>query len=193
MTNPILRRDSLPVLVTERLRLRLLEPHQAPLMVRFRIENRSYLEPWEPKRAPEFFTQGFWELQLAGAIREFRQGVSLCLSILDPEETEVIGVCNYTNIIRGTYQACHLGYALAEQHQGKGMMFEALTGSIRYVFEEMRLHRIMANYLPRNERSGRLLARLGFTIEGKASKLLKINGKWEDHVLTSKVNPADDC
>ena len=191
MTSLIHRPESLPLLVTERLHLKLLEPRQAPLMVRFRIENRLFLEPWEPRRPPEFFTRGYWELQLAAALREFRQGLSLCLVLLDPDESEVIGVCNFTNIIRGTYQACHLGYAIAERHQGKGLMFEALQSGIDYVFEELRLHRIMANYLPHNQRSGNLLARLGFTIEGKAEKLLKINGRWEDHILTSKINPSD--
>lgn len=191
MTSLIHRPESLPLLVTERLHLKLLEPREAPMMVRFRRENQNFLEPWEPTRPPEFFTQGFWEMQLSAALREFRQGSSLCLALLDPAEFEVIGVCNYTNIIRGTYQACHLGYAIAERHQGKGMMYEALDASIRYVFEEMRLHRIMANYLPHNHRSGDLLARLGFAIEGSARQLLMINGRWEDHVLTSKINPLD--
>ena len=191
MMSLIHRPDTLPDLVTARLRLRLLEPGAADLMVRFRRENRIFLEPWEPKRPPEYYTPGYWERQLAAALREFRQGFSLCLAVLSADETEVIGVCNYTNIIRGTYQACHLGYAIAERHQGKGLMFEALETSIDYVFNDMRLHRIMANYMPHNDRSGRLLARLGFVVEGHARQLLKINGRWEDHVLTSRINPAD--
>ena len=191
MTSFRLRPEPLPVLQTQRLHLRLLEPRQAPLMVKFRCENRRFLEPWEPKRAPEFYTEGFWEMQLAAALREFRQGSSLCLSLMDPGESEVLGVCNFTNIIRGTFQACHLGYALAEQHEGKGLMFEALQKANDYVFNVMRLHRVMANYLPHNQRSGDLLKRLGFTIEGEAARFLKINGRWEDHILTSKINPAD--
>lgn len=178
------------MLDTERLRLKLLEPRQASLMVKFRVDNRAFLEPWEPKRMPEFFTEGFWQMQLRSALREFRAGTSLCLALLDHPETEVLGVCNYTNIVRGTFQACHLGYALAEKHQGKGLMYEALEAGNRYIFEEMALNRIMANYMPRNERSGRLLERLGFVREGQAKKLLKINGKWEDHILTARVNPS---
>ena len=41
----------------------------------------------------------------------------------------------------------------------------------------------MASYLPRNDRSGVLLKRLGFEIEGKARAYLRINGRWEDHIL----------
>jgi ribosomal-protein-alanine N-acetyltransferase len=68
-------------------------------------------------------------------------------------------------------------------------MFEALTDAIRFVFEGLNLHRIMANYMPRNQRSGNLLKRLDFFVEGYARDYLLINGKWEDHILTSLLNP----
>lgn len=158
-------------------------------MVAFRLANRTFLEPWEPKRPPEFFTHGFWLAQSRANLREFREGSSLCLVAFTPDESEVLGVCNYTNIVHGTFMACHLGYALAAAHQGKGLMFEALNMGNAYVFDSLGLNRIMANYLPWNERSGRLLARLGFTVEGRAKNYLMINGKWEDHILTSLLNP----
>ena len=50
----------------------------------------------------------------------------------------------------------------------------------------------MANYIPENERSGRLLARLGFTREGLAKDYLFIDGAWRDHVLTALANPDFD-
>lgn len=157
-------------------------------MKRFRVENRDHLERWEPKRMPEFFTEGFWQVQLRVHLRDFRDGNSVCFTLLTPEEDRVIGVCNYTSIVRGTFQSCHLGYAMAERDQGEGLMFEALQMTNRYMFKDAGLHRIMAGYLPENERSGRLLERLGFEKEGFARKYLKINGRWEDHVLTSLIN-----
>jgi ribosomal-protein-alanine N-acetyltransferase len=68
-------------------------------------------------------------------------------------------------------------------------MHEALEAAIRYAFDELRLHRIMANYVPTNERSGRVLRRLGFVIEGYARDYLFIGGRFMDHVLTSLTNP----
>jgi ribosomal-protein-alanine N-acetyltransferase len=47
----------------------------------------------------------------------------------------------------------------------------------------------MANYMPTNKRSGNLLERLGFTVEGYAKDYLLINGSWRDHLLTSGTNP----
>ena len=178
-----------PKINTDRLVLKLLEPHDARLMTEFRLKNRDHLTQWEPLRSPQFYTETFWQVQLRLAIRDFRSGNSVCLSIMDHDESQVLGVCNYTNVVRGTFEACHLGYALSDEQQGKGIMYEALSASTEYIFSVFRLHRIMANYLPRNEKSGELLRRLGFTIEGEAKKFLKINGVWEDHILTALLEP----
>lgn len=182
---------TLPQFKTERLLLKLLEPDRSALMIDFRVANRAYLKTWEPRRPAEFFTLGFWERQLRHVVQDYLDGNSLCLVILDEADAEVMGVCNFTNIVRGTFQACQLGYALAEKHQGKGVMFEALTQAIDFVFTQMALHRIMAAYIPRNARSGQLLHRLKFLKEGRAIKYLNIDGRWEDHILTSLVNPDE--
>jgi ribosomal-protein-alanine N-acetyltransferase len=68
-------------------------------------------------------------------------------------------------------------------------MFEALQALVRYAFEDLKLHRIMANYMPANERSGRLLRRIGFVVEGYARDYLHLDGAWRDHILTSLTNP----
>jgi ribosomal-protein-alanine N-acetyltransferase len=68
-------------------------------------------------------------------------------------------------------------------------MKEIVNHAISYSFNDLRLHRIMANYMPVNDRSAGLLKNLGFQQEGLAKEYLLINGKWEDHVLTSLLNP----
>ena len=50
------------------------------------------------------------------------------------------------------------------------------------------MHRIIAAYLPHNQRSGKLLKQLGFVVEGYARDDLMINGQWQDHILTSLIN-----
>lgn len=181
--------NPLPRIETPRTIIKLLDPDCAPLMTNYRVENREHLTQWEPSRSGRFYTDEFWRIQLRSAIREYRHGLSTCLVITNKDEDEVIGVCNYTNIIRGTFEACHLGYGISQRHEGKGLMYEALAHSTEFVFKEVGLHRIMANYIPRNEKSGALLKRLGFEIEGQAKRYLKINGVWEDHVLTSLLKP----
>ncbi len=127
------------------------------------------------------------------AVEDYENGAVvrwvLCLRE-DPHR--VIGRVNYTQIARGPFQSCMLGYAIDAGHEGRGLMREALEATIEHVFAVLRLHRIQANYVPDNQRSGRLLERLGFVREGLAKNYLYINGAWRDHVLTARLNPAFD-
>ena len=85
--------------------------------------------------------------------------------------------------------ACHMGFGIAKAYEGRGLMKSLCLEAIDFAFQDLGLNRIMANYVPSNERSGKLLASLGFVIEGRAARYLKINGVWQDHVLTSLINP----
>jgi ribosomal-protein-alanine N-acetyltransferase len=66
-------------------------------------------------------------------------------------------------------------------------MFDALQVALIWIFKELKMHRVAAAYIPTNERSGALLRRLGFTVEGYARDYLFINGRWRDHILTSFI------
>jgi ribosomal-protein-alanine N-acetyltransferase len=92
--------------------------------------------------------------------------------------------------VRGALHGATLGYGLSAQHQGQGYMTEAGQRLVAYAFDDLNLHRLMANYMPHNQRSANVLKRLGFAIEGIARDYLFINGQWQDHVLTSLVNPS---
>ncbi|MEC4812143.1 MAG: GNAT family N-acetyltransferase, partial [Scytonema sp. PMC 1069.18] len=98
------------------------------------------------------------------------------------------GFINFGNFIRRAAQYCNVGYSMAEVEQGNGYMTEALQAAIDYVFQVLNMHRIMANYMPHNQRSGNVLRKLGFVVEGYARDYLLINGKWQDHILTSLTN-----
>jgi ribosomal-protein-alanine N-acetyltransferase len=185
----------LPELATARLAVRLARPGMQAAMARFLKDNfAGHLDRWSPPAASAFFTEDFWRERLAIAVEEFHAGraARFVLQAPGPEGGPIIGTCNYTNIVRGPFLACHLGYQIARSHQGQGLMAEALRATNAFAFRELRLHRIMANYRPENERSGRLLERLGFTREGMARDYLFIDGGWRDHVLTSLVNPEFD-
>lgn len=179
----------IPRIETERLVVTLLRPSLAELMVRFRLENRSHLMAWEPLRSPQFYTEPFWQAQLQANLIDFSRGESCSFVMLDRAETRVLGVINLTQITRGTLQSCQMGYALGGAFEGQGYMQEGVSAAVQYAFSELKLHRINANYIPHNGRSARLLTRLGFEVEGRARAFLKINGQWEDHILTAVINP----
>jgi [ribosomal protein S5]-alanine N-acetyltransferase len=188
MTTPA---DRSPVeLVTGRLVLRMAAHADVPAILRYYRDNHDFLAPFEPRRHPDFLDHDFWVRQVDTNREEFRRDRSLRLFLFDRGSTgTVTGTANFTQFVRGAFHACNLGYSLSQAAQGKGLMREALDAAVRFVFDDLRLHRVQANYMPHNRRSGATLRALGFVVEGYARDYLMINGRWEDHVLTSLTNP----
>ena len=192
----------LPELDTGRLKVRLARPGMEVPLARFLSENYAdHLDRWSPPLVQGFFTATFWRERLDIAIDELQadRAVRFVLQMRVPEElggtpvdAPIIGTCNYTNIVRGAFHACHLGYQIARDSEGLGLMAEALTAANAFMFDTMRMHRVMANFRPENTRSRALLMRLGFVEEGLARNYIFIDGAWRDHVLTSLVHPRFD-
>ena len=181
---------TIPEFTTENLIVSVLTPDDYELLAKYERDNRSYLSQWEPIRSAEYFSLEETQKRLKLNFQDFKLGSSISLVGFDKSKSEIIGLCSFSNIVHGVFQACNLGYSISAKKQGKGLMFEMLHASIQYVFTEYNLHRIMANYIPSNTRSEKLLDRLGFKKEGLAKSYLKISGSWQDHVLTSKINPS---
>ncbi|MET0255904.1 MAG: ribosomal protein S5-alanine N-acetyltransferase [Luteibacter sp.] len=172
---------------TARTVVRLLDADEAELLRRYRNENREHLAPWEPLRTESHYTIEGARQAIEAGLEAARADRGYPFAVLTPDGSEMIASFTFANVVRGVFQACHLGYGMARRHEGQGLMFEALDAAIRYAFGPLDFHRVMANHMPRNERSGRLLERLGFEKEGYARRYLKIDGLWEDHVLTAKI------
>jgi ribosomal-protein-alanine N-acetyltransferase len=180
-----------PVIETERLILRMAEVSDAHEIVRYFAANREHLAGSRPRMTAEFFSEDFWRSQVHAAMSEFRTDRSVRMFVFArPGGRHVIGNVNFVQFQRGAAHYCTLGYGVDREHEGRGIMREALEAGIRYVFGELNMHRIQANYVPWNRRSGGLLRRLGFNVEGYARDYLYLDGAWQDHVLTSLTNPG---
>jgi len=169
------------------MQIKILDQGDAQRMVDFYDENRTHLIPWEPERTDDFYTTAYWAQQIAVRKAEMLAGRSVFFIALN-DEGKMIASCNLTNIVRGVFQAGYLGYAVAKEEEGRGVMKNLCQHVIHYAFNKLKLNRVMANYLPENERSEWLLASLGFEREGYARRYLKIHGRWQDHVLTALIN-----
>jgi len=185
--------DALPLLLTSRLRIELAVPEHAESFAEHFARNREHLARWEPRRDGAESVE-HWRVRLAGSLVDFAagRGVHLVALPLDGDGPLVARV-NFSQISRGVFHSCMLGYAIDREFEGRGLMYEALAASIDWLFETMKLHRVQANHLPENERSARLLARLGFVREGLARDYLFINGAWRDHVLNARLNRRFDA
>ncbi len=124
-------------------------------------------------------------------INEFhKQGSAFYFGLFDPDEKRDYWRCQFFPMLFvALFMPAISVIRLGKKWQGKGLMFEALTAAIRYMQRTQHIHRIMANYMPHNKRSGDLLARLGFEKEGYAKDYLLIDGQWRDHVLTALTTP----
>jgi ribosomal-protein-alanine N-acetyltransferase len=182
-------KSELPIITSDRLLLRIGIQEDIPSILKYFINNKAYLTPYYPTWVEHFFTAEYWHYQVENNFLEFIHDQSLKLFIFpNKQPTKIIGTINFTNFVKGAAHFCYVGYSLAEAEQGKGYMTEALKVATDYVFQEINLHRIMANYMPHNQRSGNVLKRLGFVVEGYARDYLLINGEWQDHILTSLIN-----
>ncbi|MNN39247.1 putative ribosomal N-acetyltransferase YdaF [compost metagenome] len=176
---------------TDRVSLQVIDESYAQEVNEYNLRNKDFLKPWEPERHSDFFTVSYQEKLLREEYYKIHEGSFYKVWILS--QGTIIGSIALSNIVMGVFQSCHLGYKLDEQEQGKGIMTESLRPIIDYAFQELSLHRIEANIMPRNKGSIRLVEKLGFQNEGLARKYLKINGVWEDHIHMVLLNEGEDA
>jgi len=174
---------------TPRFKAVLLAKDHAERLSVYYESNKSHLTPWEPLRPAGYHSKEAWLQRCHQFEREYQQGTALRILAIRANESDILGVCFFTNVSRGVFQACNIGYSVSAAHGGKGIMTELVKGSVDYLFEHLDLHRVMANYVPENHRSARILEKLGFEKEGYAKSYLQIAGTWRDHILTAKINP----
>ncbi|EAQ64098.1 GCN5-related N-acetyltransferase [Marinomonas sp. MED121] len=173
---------------TSRTSLVLFTAANAGLVLKYYEDNKVHLAPWEPIRDSGYQTLNNFKVMGEQSEKDFEADKEVRLVAFNKDQTQVLGVCNFTGIVKGPLQACFLGYSIDKRFEGQGLMTEILDAGIAYIFANLKLNRIMANYIPANEGSGAVLNKLGFEREGYARKYLKIAGKWQDHVLMSKLN-----
>jgi [ribosomal protein S5]-alanine N-acetyltransferase len=178
------------VIETERLIIRLADVGEVPEIVRYYRDNHDHLQPFSPTFGAEQLDEAMWREQVIERQLEFTRHESFRAFIFERDAPRrIAGNVNLTQVVRGAFQSCVLGYNLEEGAQGRGYMTEAVKATVTFAFKQWKLHRIAANYMPRNTRSAAVLERCGFQIEGRAPAYLLIDGRWEEHVLTAVINP----
>jgi ribosomal-protein-alanine N-acetyltransferase len=181
---------------TERLVLRTIDDTFAARCLDYVVRNREFFSAWNPLVDETFYTLEFQaqKLRIERELRAQDRGVRLWLfEKEDRAHGRIIGDLAFSNIVRGAFQSCHLGYKTDGAAINRGYMTEALARAIRFAFADMRLHRIEANIMPRNIRSIRVVEKLGFTNEGLSRKYLKIAGVWEDHLHYVLLNTDEEA
>ncbi|MDY0245017.1 MAG: GNAT family N-acetyltransferase [Sphaerochaeta sp.] len=161
---------------TERLSLKPLSSSDGEL-----LQNRTFFSPWEPLRKDAYYSKEAILQRIEEELLLARGGKQLSLYLTRKGEEKIIGNVTLSNIVRGPFQSCFLGYKLDKEATGLGYMSEAVAKVVEIVFNDLHLHRIEANIMPRDKRSIQVVKKRGFFYEGVSKNYLKINGNWEDH------------
>ena len=150
-----------------------------------RKKNKLYSQPWEPLWSINELERSSFVKRVRMFERLSHNDQAYSFLIFTSDNEDFIGEVNISNVQRGIIQSCTIGYWIAKDCEGKGMMSESLELVKEFIFNELKLHRIEAACLPHNMPSLKVLLKNGFIKEGTARKLLKINDKWQDHTVLS--------
>ena len=109
-------------------------------------------------------------------------GERLRLGIERTDDGVLIGYCDLFNIDSDCKKA-ELGYGLLTAQRGSGYMNEALSAALNWAFNELALHRVVAEIDRANTSSAKTLTRLRFSKQGQLSGSCIADGVVSDSVF----------
>jgi len=177
----------MPVLETERLRLRKLNMHDAQ-------------DIFDYSRDPLVAKHVLWDAHrniaesrayLRFMLRKYRMNDAASWGIELKSSGKIIGTIGFM-WIQPENAAAEVGYSLSRIHWGKGIMTEALQAVVAYGFESLNLNRIEAMHELTNPASGAVMRKCGMVLEGTMRQKLLNKGRFVDvdlyAILRSEYN-----
>ena len=164
--------------------LEILNLDHVQFYVDYYSSNKKHLSVWHPKTPKGFYTFKYQENKIKDYLESVNKGESAYFVMFDKSKTQMLGHCSYTKIDN---HKCWLGYSISKAFEGKSLMYEALKLSNAYVMKNLKIKEIRAGILPENDRSIRLIKRLGFKYVGEKDEL-EINGEtrtYETYLLSA--------
>jgi len=115
-----------------------------------------------------------------------RDNKAIRFSIIKKESNEIIGSCGF-NLLDFENKKAEIGYDIARSFWGRGYASEAISSLLDHGFSILRLNRIEAKVEPENMNSIKLLQKLNFTFEGTLRQCERVNEKFNDLNIYSKL------
>lgn len=164
---------SMPELVTPRLVLRRMKKTDYHDMYEYasRTEVTRYLT-WEPHPDPEYTLR-----YLAYITTQYRAGLFYDWALQWKETRRMIGTCGFTQF-HYEHNSAEIGYVLNPQYWGLGIAAEAAEAVLRVGFLTLNLHRIEARFMSGNDRSRRVMEKVGMTFEGMQRESMLIKNEY---------------
>lgn len=171
-----------------RVRLRAPRMRDAHAWSELRTRDEDWLSPWEgrPPHAPESsWAERHSPAAYGGWLRVWRREARAgrALPFVITYDGELVGQVTAMNVQLGAFRSVPVGYWVASDVAGRGVMPTALALLVDHCFQSLALHRVEANIRPENAASRRVVEKLGFREEGLHSRYLFIDGAWRDHLM----------
>jgi ribosomal-protein-serine acetyltransferase len=160
--------------------LRLLEESDADELFAVVDANREQLATWMPwarrDRAPED-TLPF----IRATRKQIADNDGLQTTVVDPGGA-IVGMVGMHRVDWADGRTS-VGYWLARDAQGRGVMTEAVRAYVDYAFATLGLHRVVIEAAVENARSRAIPERLGFREEGVLREVERVGERMLDHVV----------
>lgn len=161
------------------LQLSLSIPQYADELFELTHKNRNFLKqwlPWPDSIQKVSDTKAFLELQLL----RFQKQEALHITIF--YQNQIAGVLGYNQIDR-VNDIGSIGYWLAREYNGKGIMTKSVKELIEIGHSYYHLNRFDIRCAVENSRSRAIPERLGFQKEGILSHAVKVGVQYQDLVV----------
>lgn len=157
---------TLPTIETERLILRMWSKKDAPELYAYaKNPNVGPNAGWKPHESIEESREIIATIFLT----------NMCWAIVDKSTNKIIGSIGLEqDRFRPDVNSKELGYSLAEEYWGQGMMTEAAKAVIKYSFDSLKLDVLMIRTGDSNKRSQRVIEKCGFRYEGTLRRTYRI-------------------
>ena len=178
---------SKPIVLSERLILRLPVIADYEKWVVLRKKSEDFLNKWEPEKDTNYYSKNLFKKRVKWAKKNFDLKIVLHFFIFLRSNYQLVGGITLDNIRYGPFQSATLGYWIGEEFSKKGIMTEGLNSMMIYASQNIGISRIEAATLPNNIASRRLLEKCNFKYEGVGQYFLQIKGKWQHHILYANI------
>lgn len=169
------------LLETERLRLRRYQDRDVEDILAYSADADFWLTRNLDWPVTEEGVKAYWEAQLEVDLNADPVWLSLVVEL--KAERKAIGQVGLGVIRSGEQRQGTIGWLLGRQYQGQGLATEAARALMTYGFDHLGLHRIAARTGSDNERSWRLMERIGMRREAHFRESHVVEGAWRDEFV----------
>lgn len=173
-----------PVIETERLILRrVTRADEADIFAYASDPEATRFMLWETHKTRED-TRAFIEYTL----KEYETGRHWDYAFELKSEQRLIGTGGVFNKV--DVHCTEIGYIISREYWGRGLVPEAMGALTDYLFTRANVHRIEAKHFLENEKSGRVMQKLGMSYEGTLKDKLFARNAYQTVKLYAMINPA---